>query len=175
MGECTCNQQFRGGEDYRDHLPCQGTPEQREIRQLRARSGTPVSDAFREWVKKPENAQQFAEQGNALAGALRLVAVPDLNTKAITHLQSMRRAPKMYFGCREALLASVTHLVAFVDDGFDTRDFYATHAGTHGNCYNDMSVPVEDDWAHKTIDAAIARLTSNSGAGSESSDSPSGR
>lgn len=27
---CTCRQQFRNGEDFRDHLPCPGSPEERE-------------------------------------------------------------------------------------------------------------------------------------------------
>lgn len=27
MKECTCNGSFRGAEDYRDHLPCEGSRE----------------------------------------------------------------------------------------------------------------------------------------------------
>ena len=34
MAECTCGESFRTGEDYRDHLPCGGTPEEKRIREL---------------------------------------------------------------------------------------------------------------------------------------------
>lgn len=35
MSECTCGKKFRDAEDYRDHLPCEGTKEQQEISRLR--------------------------------------------------------------------------------------------------------------------------------------------
>jgi hypothetical protein len=56
---------------------------------LKKRSGTPVTDAFREWVKKPENAQQFADQGNALAGVLRIIHVDQGN--ATTEVEFLRQ------------------------------------------------------------------------------------
>lgn len=34
--ECTCGATFRGGEDYRDHLPCPGTKEEQENSALAA-------------------------------------------------------------------------------------------------------------------------------------------
>ena len=37
MSECTCGVSFLDAEDYRDHLPCQGTWERQEIRRLRVR------------------------------------------------------------------------------------------------------------------------------------------
>ena len=36
MSDCTCGQKFRDAEDFRDHLPCGGTPEQERIRELEA-------------------------------------------------------------------------------------------------------------------------------------------
>ncbi len=33
--ECTCGKRFLLAEDFRDHLPCEGTEEQQEIRRLR--------------------------------------------------------------------------------------------------------------------------------------------
>jgi hypothetical protein len=34
-GECTCGRKFLNAEDFRDHLPCEGTPQQREIARLK--------------------------------------------------------------------------------------------------------------------------------------------
>ncbi len=57
--------------------PEKRTPEAQEqyakVMGLRPRTGTPVTDAFREWQKNatPEQLQEFADAGNALAAGLR--------------------------------------------------------------------------------------------------------
>jgi len=58
------------------------TPTQEEIIRTQGpvvRSGTPVTDAFRAWLKTatPEQLQQFANAGNALAAGLRAASKPD--------------------------------------------------------------------------------------------------
>jgi methionine--tRNA ligase beta chain len=57
------------------------TPKQEEIIRTQGpvlRSGTPITDAFREWQKNatPQQLQEFADAGNAIAGALRAASPP---------------------------------------------------------------------------------------------------
>lgn len=67
MAECTCGEKFRDAEDYRDHLPCEGSPEASALRRaeakvvelqalLKQKEYEASDDLFWEWVEQYQHA-----------------------------------------------------------------------------------------------------------------------
>jgi len=76
-------------------------------------------------------------------------------------LNRLRLTPRMCASVKEAYVVQVTTVLTMLQVDYDLQNFCAKHLETDGCAYKNCLEPVDDEWAHAVIDAALKLIDNN--------------